>query len=87
MNRDFADLGTPSAPPIIDIQNDERSTEFENQNLGVPGIQAENDQFDNGTSPSRESVGFDGVEESLANWKTGYLNIPEVGDRYGKKNC
>lgn len=82
MLRDSADLGTPSAPPIFDVPSDGRSNEAEDHHQGLPEVFTENDQSDNGTCPSRESVGFDAVKEGLGNWKLHSSQTAEFGERY-----
>lgn len=70
MLRDLGDLGTPSAPPIIDIPNDERSNEVEDQQQQQQQqegseILTENDQW---TCPSK----------CLAD----RMEMPKLGGRY-----
>lgn len=91
MVRDSVDLGTPSAPPIFDVPIDDgrSSPEVENQEQvgGAPGVFiSENDQSDNGTCPSRESVGYDVIKEGCGNFKSDSLRTADFGERYGKRS-
>ncbi|PON88015.1 hypothetical protein TorRG33x02_162170 [Trema orientale] len=84
--RDSADLGTPSAPPIFDAPSDDgrNSTEVENQeqHVGAPEVFiSENEQSDNGTCPSRESVGFEHIKEGFGNFKSYASGTAEFGER------
>ncbi|XP_062107072.1 uncharacterized protein LOC133818305 isoform X3 [Humulus lupulus] len=85
MLRDSVDLGTPSAPPIFYGPSDDGrySTEVDNQEeMGTPEVLvSENDQSDNGTCPSRESVGFDANKEGYGNFKSDSQRTAELGER------
>ncbi|KAF4360031.1 uncharacterized protein LOC115699041 isoform X1 [Cannabis sativa] len=85
MLRDSVDLGTPSAPPIFYGPSDDgrNSTEVDNQQeMGAPEVfVSENDQSDNGTCPSRESVGFDANKEGYEHLKSDSLRTAELGER------
>lgn len=87
MLRDLGDLGTPSAPPVIDIPSYEKSTEVEDQQHGDTRILTENDQSDNGASPSREPECFELGREGLANRTSAFMERMELGERYSKKTC
>ncbi|XP_024928474.2 uncharacterized protein LOC107416811 [Ziziphus jujuba] len=73
MFRDLGDVGTPSAPPIIDIPSDKRSTEIEDQQYKQEGstILTENDQW---TCPSK----------GLADRTSGFAEMPELGEKVNK---
>lgn len=86
MLRDLGDLGTPSAPPIIDITSYERSTEAEDQQPGDSRILTENDQSDNVGRP-REPECFEMGVKGLANQTSGFMERQELGERYSKRIC
>lgn len=87
MLRDLGDLGTPSAPPIIDIPSYGRSTEVEEQQRGDTRILTENDQSDKGACPSREPDCFEMGREGPANRTSAFMKRKELGERYSKRTC
>ncbi|KAL5581652.1 hypothetical protein UlMin_014094 [Ulmus minor] len=82
--RDSTDLGTPSAPPIFDVQSDERGIEVENPHQDASEFMPENDQSDNGTFPSRESEGFEVGKEWSANWKSDSIKTSEIDQKVNR---
>ncbi|KAJ7964639.1 Pesticidal crystal cry8Ba protein [Quillaja saponaria] len=84
MFNDSVDLGTPSAPPIIDRGREEKRTEIEIQQDGDYEGLAVNEQADSGLCQSRESYGFDGVREDLTDWKTNTIDTTDIGERLKK---
>ncbi|KAI4308594.1 hypothetical protein L6164_031650 [Bauhinia variegata] len=69
------DLGTPSAPPIIDADI--------SQQIDSEGS-VSNEQTDNGFWPSRESVDYDGRSEKATELKTNTLEVTEISERLPK---
>lgn len=87
MLRDLGDLGTPSAPPIIDIPSYERSTEAEDQQPGDSRILTENDQSNNVGCPPSEPDCFEMGIKGLPNQTSGFMERQELGKRYSKRIC
>lgn len=71
---DPAELGTPSAPPIIDgdISLEKDSAE----------IFVSNEQADRASWPSRESMDYDGRSEASIEQKPKAVKVTEIGERY-----
>ncbi|KAK9995441.1 hypothetical protein SO802_020127 [Lithocarpus litseifolius] len=83
----LADLGTPSAPPIVaDIGREERSFEVEvdsQQRRASEGL-SEIDLPDERICPTRVSDGFFESKEGLAEWKAESFETNGLGERVNK---
>ncbi|KAE8075472.1 hypothetical protein FH972_014188 [Carpinus fangiana] len=82
--QDLADLGTPSAPPIVDIGREEGSFEVVNQqgraSEGFTGI----DLADKGICPSNVSDSFNGSKEGLVEQRAQSLETNELCEGVNK---
>ncbi|KAK8517885.1 hypothetical protein V6N13_128043 [Hibiscus sabdariffa] len=70
--KDVEDLGTPSAPPILDIEREGSDMEMEDEE--------EIEQIQVGTYKPVQADCFDGSKEELPEWKSLPLNGPELGE-------
>ncbi|XWS47271.1 hypothetical protein CRYUN_Cryun14cG0138100 [Craigia yunnanensis] len=68
--KDVEDLGTPSAPPILDIGREGSDME----------IEEETEQIQDGMYKPVQADRFDGSKEGLADWKSQLLNCAEFGE-------
>ncbi|XWS75937.1 hypothetical protein CRYUN_Cryun01aG0134500 [Craigia yunnanensis] len=70
--KDDEDLGTPSAPPILDIGREGSDMEME--------VEEETEQIQDGMYKPVEADCFDGSKEGFADWKSRSLNCAELGE-------
>ncbi|GMI69180.1 hypothetical protein HRI_000587300 [Hibiscus trionum] len=66
------DLGTPSAPPILDIEREGSDMEMD--------VEEEIEQIQDGTYKPVQADCFDGSKEELPEWKSPSLKGPELGE-------
>lgn len=75
-------MGTPSAPPIVDIGREEGSFEVVNQQRRASEGLTEIDLTDKGVCPSNVSDGFNGSKEGLVERRAQSLETNEICERY-----
>ena len=63
-------MGTPSAPPILDIGREGSDME----------VEEESEQIQDGMYKPVQADCFDGSKEGLADWKSQSLNCAELGE-------
>lgn len=74
MLKEVDDMGTPSAPPIMEVGTEGKSPEVEAQMEQTGGIYG-----------SRESVSLGGSKEGMTDWKSQSQRGGELDERY--YNC
>lgn len=79
MGQEMADLGTPSAPPIMDIGNDENCFDVES---GSSSHVAGPEPMDAGICASRNSEVLDKNEEGFTDKKIEVPETTNLGQRY-----
>ncbi|KAL6312071.1 hypothetical protein AAG906_027278 [Vitis piasezkii] len=84
MVKDLGDLGTPSAPPIMDIASEEKVFSVESKEERASRFSLEIEQSGNGACRPKESDVFCRRKEGLSDGRTQFPKNSELGERANK---
>lgn len=82
MVKDLGDLGTPSAPPIMDIASEGKVFSVESREERASRFSLEIEQSGNGACRPKESDVFCRRKEGLSDGRTQFPKTSELGERY-----
>lgn len=82
MIKDLSDLGTPSAPPFIDIAKEGKMFTVESKEGKTSRFTSEMEQRGNEACTPEESDGSFWIKEGLSDGRTQPPKTSELGERY-----